>query len=175
MAAQPNDPYPHHRANVGIALFNHSGAVWLGRREATPGPWNWQLPQGGIDAGEDAQAAALRELQEETGIPAEVVAYLGEIKGWLAYDYPADVREDPRFHKKRHLGQKQRWFAFRFKGEDSQIDLSAHAEVEFDAWRWGRLSEIPELIIPWKRDVYETVAASFAVFADGAPAGHDTR
>ncbi|RKQ96566.1 RNA pyrophosphohydrolase [Maricaulis maris] len=165
MSGATSDTYPHHRANVGIALFNSDGAVWLGRRDSTPGPWNWQLPQGGIDAGEDARAAALRELQEETGISPDLVSYLDEIKDWLAYDYPPEVREDPRFHKKRHLGQKQRWFAFRFDGNDNDIDLQVHAEVEFDAWRWGRLSEIPDLIIPWKRDVYVEVAKRFEDFA----------
>lgn len=159
------DPFPHHRANVGIALFNASGQVWLGRREATPPPWNWQLPQGGIDPDEDAQTAALRELEEETGIDRARVRYLGEIEGWLAYDYPPDVREDPRFHKKRHLGQKQRWFALRFLGTDADIDLERHGEVEFDAWRWGDLKDIPDLIIPWKRDVYVKVAEAFARFS----------
>lgn len=159
------DPFPHHRASVGIALFNASGQVWLGRREATPPPWNWQLPQGGIDPDEDAQTAALRELEEETGIDRGRVRYLGEIEGWLAYDYPPDVREDPRFHKKRHLGQKQRWFALRFLGTDADIDLERHGEVEFDAWRWGDLKDIPDLIIPWKRDVYVQVAEAFARFS----------
>lgn len=159
------DPWPHHRANVGIALFNQRGEVWLGRRENTPPPWNWQLPQGGIDPGEDAEAAALRELEEETGIAPEKVAVIGRIPGWLAYDYPPDVREDPHFHKKRHLGQKQRWFALRFSGRDGDIDLERHGEVEFDAWRWGDLAEIPDLIIPWKRDVYLQVADAFAKFA----------
>ncbi len=114
-----------------------------------------------MDPGEAAEAAALRELEEETGIRPDRVEPLGNIPGWLAYDYPPDVREDPRFHKKRHLGQKQRWFAFRFHGCDADIDLKCHAEVEFDAWRWGELVEIPELIIPWKRDVYVQVVQAF--------------
>ncbi|WP_417497115.1 RNA pyrophosphohydrolase [Maricaulis sp.] len=161
----PADPWPNHRANVGIALFNSAGQVWLGRRESTPPPWNWQLPQGGIDAGEDVEAAALRELEEETGIRPECVEPLGNIPGWIAYDYPPDVREDPRFHKKRHLGQKQRWFAFRFHGSEADIDLERHGEVEFDAWRWGELAEIPDLIIPWKRDVYLRVVEAFGAYA----------
>ncbi|WP_417484294.1 RNA pyrophosphohydrolase [Maricaulis salignorans] len=163
--SEPDDPWPNHRANVGIALFNADGQVWLGRREGTPPPWNWQLPQGGMDAGETAETAALRELEEETGIRPDCVEPLGNIANWIAYDYPPDVREDPRFHKKRHLGQKQRWFAFRFKGCEADIDLARHAEVEFGAWRWGELTEIPDLIIPWKRDVYVQVVAAFAKFA----------
>lgn len=169
MTTDHRDPYPNHRANVGIALFNSKGEVWLGRRDATPGPWNWQLPQGGIDADEDHQTAALRELHEETGVRPDLVSYLGEIDGWLTYDYPADVRDDPRFRKKRHLGQKQRWFAFRYLGKNREIDLTGHDEVEFDQWRWGQLSQIPELIIPWKRTVYVTVADRFAKFSHPAP------
>ncbi len=163
--AEPSDPWPVHRANVGIALFNPQGQIWLGRRDNTPPPWNWQLPQGGMENGETAEIAALRELEEETGIRAEHVKPLGQIPGWLAYDYPPEVRENPRFHKKRHLGQKQRWLAFRFHGSDADIDLQRYGEVEFDAWRWGALSEIPELIIPWKRDVYVRVVEAFAAFA----------
>ncbi len=163
--AEPSDAWPHHRANVGIALFNAQGQVWLGRRDDTPPPWNWQLPQGGMDEGETPEFAALRELEEETGIRSELVEPLGDIPGWLAYDYPPEVREDPRFHKKRHLGQKQRWFALRFHGSDADIDLKRHVEVEFDAWRWGELSEIPDLIIPWKRDVYLQVVEAFRGFA----------
>lgn len=163
--SEPSDPWPNHRANVGIALFNDQGRIWLGRRDGTPPPWNWQLPQGGMDKGEAAEPAALRELEEETGIRPDRVELLGNIPGWIAYDYPPDVREDPRFHKKRHLGQKQRWFAFRFLGADTDFELKRHAEVEFDAWRWGDLAEIPDLIIPWKRDVYVQVVAAFARFS----------
>ena len=152
-----------HRANVGIALFNQAGQVWLGRRNAAPPPYHWQLPQGGIDAGEDPASAALRELSEETGIATELVKPLGEIPGWLAYDYPPEVRDQPRFHGKHHLGQKQRWYAYRFHGIDTDIALDRHDDIEFDAWRWAELSEITALIIPWKRSIYQRVVAEFSV------------
>ena len=165
MPPASDDPYPGHRANVGIVLFNSDGLVWLGRRDSTPPPWQWQLPQGGIDAGEDPAAAALRELEEETGISTDLVSPLGRTQDWLAYDYPPEVRDDPRFRKKRHLGQKQLWFAYRFLGADSAFDLEQHDEVEFDAWRWAPLAEVPDLIIPWKRDVYLEVVRVFAPHA----------
>ncbi|MDG1418445.1 MAG: RNA pyrophosphohydrolase [Maricaulis sp.] len=160
-----SDAYPKHRANVGIALFNQTGHVWLGRRDAAPPPYNWQLPQGGIDAGEDPAQAALRELTEETGVAASLAKPLGDIPGWLAYDYPPEVRDDPKFHGKRHLGQKQRWFAYRFEGTDADIALDRHDDIEFDAWRWAELSEITSLIIPWKRAIYQRVATEFRVYA----------
>lgn len=160
-----SDPFPQHRANVGITLFNTEGLVWLGRRDQTPPPWQWQLPQGGIDEGEDPASAALRELEEETGIPADQVTPLDRIEDWLAYDYPPDVRDDPWFSRKRHLGQKQLWFAFRFLGDDAAFDLERHGEVEFDDWRWAPLASTPDLIIPWKRDVYVEMARRFAHLA----------
>lgn len=160
-----DEPYPNHRPNVGIALFNPQGQVWIGKRDASEPPWQWQLPQGGIDPGESPEAAGLRELFEETGVGADKVTYLGTIKDWIAYDYPPDVRDDPRFARKRHLGQKQRWFAYRFDGTVSDFNLEAHGEVEFCDWRWGDLSELPGLIIPWKRATYEKVVAAFERFS----------
>jgi putative (di)nucleoside polyphosphate hydrolase len=162
------DPFPDHRANVGIALFNPLGEIWLGRRNAAEPPWQWQLPQGGIDPGEAPEAAALRELEEETGVSAHQVSALGNIPNWVAYDYPAEVRDDPRFHKKRHLGQKQRWFAFRFRGSNTDFNLDQHDEVEFDDWRWSALDEIPRLVIPWKRAVYERIVTEFSIYSTGS-------
>ncbi|MFS2316662.1 RNA pyrophosphohydrolase [Maricaulis sp. D1M11] len=154
-----------YRPNAGIALFNAEGKVWLGRRNLAEPPWQWQLPQGGMDEGEDPLDAAQRELFEETGIRSDKVRLLGSINEWLTYDYPPEVRDDPRFHKKRHLGQKQRWFAFEFLGMDSDFDLEAHGEIEFDTWRWAELSDLPNLIIPWKRPVYAAVVEAFTPFA----------
>lgn len=164
-----SDPFPNHRANVGIVLFHTDGRVWTGCRNGTEPPWQWQFPQGGIDPGESPEAAAIRELYEETGITADKVEALGAINHWLAYDYPDEIRDDPRFARKRHLGQKQRWFAYRFLGADSDFDLDCHGEVEFSDWRWDDLAGMPERIIPWKRDVYRQVVTAFSQYtADGA-------
>jgi putative (di)nucleoside polyphosphate hydrolase len=155
-----------YRPNVGVVLFHPDGRVWLGRRARTPPPHNWQFPQGGVDAGEDYEAAARRELTEETG--AVTVSYLGRTEGWIVYDYPADF-SSPK-SARGFKGQKQVWFAFRFDGEEAEFDLAAHHEPEFEAWRWGYLAEAPDLIVPFKRQAYEAVAEAFATLAatDGA-------
>lgn len=149
---------PHHRPNVGVVLFHPDGRVWYGRRAGTPEPHCWQFPQGGVDEGEDYEAAARRELAEETGVVS--VEPLAEIQQWIAYDFPADYGGTKQ--ARGWKGQKQKWFAFRFTGEESEIDLEQHAEIEFDAWRWGRLDEAPNLIVPFKRKAYEQVVAAFA-------------
>ena len=156
--------YPKHRPNVGVVLFNSEGLVWLGRRNRQPPPYNWQFPQGGVDDGEDLETAARRELAEETGVTS--VALLGRTEGWIAYDFPPEILADPK-HSRGWLGQKQVWFAYRFTGDDTEIDLEADKHVEFDAWKWGRLDETPELIVPFKRGVYEAVVAAFQGFARG--------
>lgn len=150
-----------YRPNVGVVLFNADGRVWLGHRIHTPGPWRWQFPQGGVDDGEDLETAARRELFEETGVHS--VEYLDRTPGWIAYDFPPDLG-GPRA-KWGHKGQKQGWFAYRFTGTDAEIDLEAHGEPEFDAWRWAGLDETPSLIVPFKRAVYEQVLTAFARFA----------
>jgi putative (di)nucleoside polyphosphate hydrolase len=160
---------PPYRPCVGIALFNRDGLVFVGRRHASAGPehvegpYAWQMPQGGIDPGEDPLAAARRELYEETN--ASSVSLLAEAPEWYAYDLPRDVAG--RAWRGRYSGQTQKWFAFRFEGEDDEIDIASPAghKPEFDEWRWERLERLPELIIPFKRGVYESVVEAFRPFA----------
>lgn len=155
---------PRHRPNVGVVLFNAEGLVWYGRRAGMTEGHAWQFPQGGIDAGEDLEAAARRELEEETGVTS--VERLGRTDGWIVYDFPEALKaQHARDGRKAWDGQKQVWFAFRFTGDEREIQLDRQDEIEFDAWRWGLLAEAPELIVPFKRDAYEQVVAAFAQFA----------
>ena len=152
-----------YRPNVGVALFNTKGLVWIGRRIDVRDEFCWQMPQGGIDHGENVTAAALRELREETGIPAHLTKPLGAVDGWLTYDFPPHVRA--RKPKRKWVGQKQKWVALRFIGQDNDVDIAADDHQEFDDWRWERLEALPEMIIPWKRSVYKDVTTAFAQFA----------
>ncbi len=154
-----------YRSNVGLALFNAEGLVFVGKRRGERSRYAWQMPQGGIDEGETAEDAAFRELGEETGVPARCVALLDVIDDWLIYDFPPAVLAAKRRRGQNWAGQKQRWFAFRFDGEACDIDLNADETPEFDEWRWTTLAETPGLVIPWKRHVYETVAEAFAPVA----------
>jgi putative (di)nucleoside polyphosphate hydrolase len=149
----------NYRRNVGIAVFNKAGRVLVAERADRRGAW--QLPQGGMDEGEEAWPAALRELAEEIGTAD--VTYLGEIEGELRYDFPAGFVGNP--FKGQFIGQSQKWFAVRFNGQDSDIDLTTFAEVEFVRWRWAKLDEIAGLVVDFKRQVYEEVARQFAEFA----------
>ncbi|MGB3624507.1 MAG: RNA pyrophosphohydrolase [Henriciella sp.] len=156
MSTKTLDPKLY-RPNVGLALFSEAGHVFVGRRINGRGAFQWQLPQGGIDEGEDPAEAALRELEEEVGVSPKLVEILEETTDWLNYEFPAEVK---RRLPGPYIGQRQKWFALRFKGSDSDIRLDKHTP-EFDAWRWAELSEIPSLIVPFKRPVYEEVAVRF--------------
>ena len=157
-----HDPGPEYRPNVGVVLFNRQGLVWLGHREGEDGPFSWQFPQGGVDPGEAFEAAARRELQEETGVHS--ARLLGHTEGWLFYTFPPEVLAQKK-RARGFKGQKQRWFAFAFEGEDAEVDLFAHGEVEFDAWRWAALEEASEVVAPFKREVYLQVIEAFRRFA----------
>ena len=150
------------RPNVGIVLVNRHGRVWLGRRAKSPPPYNWQFPQGGIDAGEGDFEAALRELREETGVKS--VRLLARTRDWLGYEFPPEHQGSKI--GKGWRGQKQVWFAFGFEGKDSEIDLHGHGEAEFDAWRWADIEEASDQVIPFKRGVYEQVIRAFLPVID---------
>ncbi len=153
--AQDLDLY---RPNVGVVLFNRDGLVWYGHRNGVTPPYDWQFPQGGVDAGEELQSAALRELQEETGVSS--VSFLACTSDWVAYDFPPHVRKGGKWH-----GQKQVWYAFRFEGDEAEIKLDQHHQIEFDAWRWGDLAEAPGLIVPFKQEAYRRVVEAFKAYA----------
>ena len=151
-----------YRACVGVMLLNGAGQAWIGRRipkwSGDKSAQLWQMPQGGIDDGESPEEAALRELEEETGASKGTV--IGRTDDWLYYDLPDGDLGIAL--KGKYRGQKQHWFAIRFEGSDDDFNLSpADHKPEFDAWRWEELDELPGLIVPFKRPVYEQVVRLF--------------
>jgi len=160
------DDLPY-RQCVGMMLINPAGLVFIGRRaggvEHAADRFVWQMPQGGVDDGEDTWAAATRELYEETS--ARSVEKLGEISEWLTYDIPRTVAG--RAWKGRYRGQRQKWYAIRFTGSDSEINVENPGgghKPEFVGWRWEPMQNLPSLIVPFKRPVYERVVREFARF-----------
>lgn len=168
--AQVTSEKPY-RPNVGIALFNADGRVLIGHRFKGDGPeiilpgLDWQMPQGGVDEGENLRDAAMRELWEETSVVS--ADYLGETD-WLTYEFPP--YDGPQTHRlAKFRGQRQKWFALRFTGRDDEIDpLTPRNDqpAEFDAWRWERLEHIAEIVVPFRREVYRAVAREFARFTN---------
>jgi putative (di)nucleoside polyphosphate hydrolase len=149
-----------YRVGVGVMLFNGKGMVWVGRRTDTTGAW--QMPQGGIDEGEDPRVAALREMKEEIGTDkAEIIA---ESRNWYAYDLPPELHA-ARLWGGRFRGQKQKWFALRFLGNDADIDLEADDHPEFAEWKWADLATIPDFIVPFKRALYRQLVEEFGHLA----------
>ena len=176
MSPHPRSAY---RPCVGLAVFNREGLVFLGRRKIGPETGNlpqaWQMPQGGIDPGESPLEAAVRELYEETNI--RTVSLLGEADEWFCYDLPAPLAGQA--WRGRYRGQTQRWFAFRFEGDESEIDVrnpgGGGHKAEFAEWRWEPLENVPNLIVPFKRGVYEQVVTAFSDFARAAADPHRGR
>jgi putative (di)nucleoside polyphosphate hydrolase len=157
-----------YRPCVGMMVLNRAGRVFIGRRIDGPEHVDmahaWQMPQGGVDPGENPWPAALRELYEETNIRS--VQKLGEIEEWLAYDIPRDIVGQA--WKGKYRGQRQKWYALRFTGDENEIDIAHPAgghKPEFAEWCWGPMKNLPQLIIPFKRKVYERVVREFAKFA----------
>jgi len=163
----PFESLPY-RPCAGMMVLNRAGLVFIGRRSSGPEHIDathvWQMPQGGIDRGEDPYNGALRELYEETNIRS--VEKLGEIAEWLVYDLPREIVGQA--WKGKFRGQKQKWYALRFTGPESEINITNPAgghKPEFIDWRWVAMSKLPELVVPFKRQTYERVVAEFRKFA----------
>lgn len=153
------DSLPY-RPCAGFMLVNRDGLVFVGQRIDPSAHGFWQMPQGGIDKGEDIEAAALRELQEEIGVAEHLVEIIAQGSRPLLYDLPPELLG--KVWKGKYRGQEQYWLLGRFLGEDADIDLEAHDPPEFNAWRWVAPEQLPELIVPFKRAVYEALVAEFA-------------
>jgi putative (di)nucleoside polyphosphate hydrolase len=157
-----------YRDCAGAAVFNDAGLVFIGRRKPDDDPEDtsefgspWQMPQGGIDKGEDARDAAKRELHEETSIRS--VELIAEAPGWVYYDLPDEALGIAL--KGKYRGQRQRWFAYRFTGKDSEINVASPGDghmAEFDRWRWEELDRLPGLVVPFKKQAYIEVVTAFA-------------
>lgn len=155
-----------YRICAGIMLINKDNKVWIGHRitpkggELSLSDKRWQMPQGGIDKGEDPATAAKRELWEETGVTKSTI--IGQAPNWIKYDLPDELQGIAL--KGKYRGQKMAWFAFRYEGDESEINISNPpdgAPVEFDAWRWEDVDELSNLIVPFKKQLYDEVIEAF--------------
>jgi len=148
-----------YRPCVGVMLVNSDGKVFVGKRiDTKEGDW-WQMPQGGVDDGEDLKDAALRELWEETGVTEQDVTVLSRTREELLYDLPDELIG--KLWKGKYRGQRQTWFLLRFEGSDDNVDLDAHKPAEFNDWKWVEAEQLPDLIIPFKKRVYRAVLEEF--------------
>lgn len=153
-----------YRPGVGIMLVNAQGLVFVGQRfdsvvEA------WQMPQGGIDEGEEPYPAALRELEEETGVKPQLVERIAETADWLTYELPDELIG--KLWKGKYRGQRQKWYALRFLGTDADINLEAHpGHAEFKAWKWATLDRLADLIVPFKRELYGNLVCELQPLLD---------
>ena len=153
---------PRYRRGAGVVLFNRDAKVWVGQRIDNPTP-AWQMPQGGLDPKEDPYDAALREWEEETGVSATLTETLGGTEGWLQYDFPDELRR--QLWRGSYLGQQQKWYGLRFNGTDADINIETK-DPEFSAWQWVELEETIELIVPFKRDLYQQIVDVFLPMRD---------
>ena len=140
------------RPNAGCIVLNNEGLIFYAERADIPGAW--QLPQGGIDLGEEAETAAARELFEETGISAEQINLAGEYPDWLVYEVPSYTDMERDVVKGKYIGQAQRWFLYHFTDDEENIDLSRAHDKEFTNWRWASPAEILESVVAFRRPLY---------------------
>lgn len=149
-----------YRPCVGVVLINSQGLIFAGQRLDNPVP-AWQMPQGGIDDGEKPRVAALRELWEETGVSADLVEFIAKTEDWVTYDLPPELLG--KVWGGKYRGQRQKWFLFRFLGQDRQVNIASD-HPEFSKWRWIGADDMVASIVPFKRKVYEEVVASFRAY-----------
>lgn len=148
-----------HRPCAGIMLLNKKGQVFVAKRIDTEIE-AWQMPQGGIDDGENPENAAIRELEEETGI--KNASIIDEYEGWLTYDLPDELIG--KVWKGRYKGQTMKWYVMRFNGNDSEINIKTD-HPEFSEWRWANINELPDIIVPFKRNIYQKLSDKFSYLA----------